>query len=197
MPRPRMDNKPSVATYSDHEIISPPHKLRQAMSEVAVPASDDDPVARAERALARLSSEFSTWMEEEGERLDQARNAVKAAGFTGATRDALFFAAHDIRGDAETLGYPGLTIPAESLCRLIEHTRDMRRIPIALVDQHVDAVRAIIREGSRPDAEQTVADLTQKLRGVTDEFLARENRDRLDELKDILSPSLAPGDRTT
>jgi hypothetical protein len=27
---------------------------------------------------------------------------------------------------------------------------------------------------------------------VTDEFLARENRDRLDELEDILSPSLAP-----
>jgi len=55
------------------------------------------------------------------------------------------------------LGYPGLTIPAESLCRLIEHIRDMNRIPIALVDQHVDAIRAIIREGNRPEAEQTVS----------------------------------------
>src|ERR1700681_365884 len=192
MSRPRMD-KPSMATYAAHEIISPPHRLRRALSTVPVSPADD-PVARAEQALALLSGEFSAWMEEEGERLDQARNIVKAAGFTGATRDALFFAAHDIRGDAETLGYPRLVIPAESLCRLIEHTRDMRRIPIALVDQHVDAVRAIIREGSRPDAEQTVADLTQKLRGVTDEFLARENRDRLDELDDILAPSLAPGD---
>jgi hypothetical protein len=88
----------------------------------------------------------------------------------------------------------GLAIPAESLCRLIEHTRNMRRIPIALVDQHVDAVRAIIREGSRPDAEQTVAVLTRRLRDVTDEFLAREDRDRPDELEDILSPSLALGD---
>ena len=189
MSRPRMD-KPSVATYADHEVISPPHKLRRTLSTVAV-SPVDDPVARAEQALAQLSGEFSTWMEEEGERLDQARNIVKAAGFTWATRDALFFAAHDIRGDAETLGYPGLAIPAESLCRLIEHTRDMRRIPIALVDQRVDAVRAIIREGSRPDAEQTVAVLTRRLREVTDEFLAHENRDRLDELEDILSPSLA------
>jgi hypothetical protein len=185
-------NKPSVATYADHEIISPPHKLRRAMS--TVPSSSiDDPVARAEQALARLSAEFSTWMEQEGERLDQARHAVKAAGFTTATRDALFFAAHDIRGDAETLGYPGLAIPAASLCRLIEHTHDMKRIPIALVDQHVDAVRAIIREGNRPDAEQTIAVLTGRLREVTDEFLARENRDRPDELEDILSPALAPG----
>src|ERR1700738_4219674 len=147
MSRPRMD-QPSVGPYADHEIISPPHRLRRALSAVAA-SQVDDPVARAEQALALLSGEFSTWMEEEGERLDQARNTVKAAGVTDATRDALFFAAPDIRGDAETLGYPGLAIPAESLCRLIEHTRDMRRIPIALVDQHVDAVRALIREGNR------------------------------------------------
>jgi hypothetical protein len=192
MSRPRAD-KPSVATYADHEIISPPHRLRRALSS-AETAPADEPVARAEQALALLAGEFAAWMEEEGERLDQARDAVKSAGFTGATREALFFAAHDIRGDAETLGYPGLTIPAESLCRLIEHTRDMKRIPIALVDQHVDAVRAIIREGNRPDAEQTVAVLTRRLRDVTDEFLAHENRDRLDELADILSPPIAPGE---
>jgi hypothetical protein len=192
MSRSRAD-KPSVATYSDHEIISPPHRLRRALSITDL-APADEPVARAERALARLAGEFARWMEEEGERLDQARNAVKAAGFTTATREALFFAAHDIRGDAETLGYPGLTMPAESLCRLIEHTRDMSRIPISLVDQHVDAVRAIIREGNRPDAEQTVAILTGRLREVTDEFLAHENRDRLDELADILSPPVVPGE---
>jgi hypothetical protein len=182
-----------VATYADHELISPPHKLRRAITSVPAPA-DDDPVARAEQALAGLACNFSVWMEEEGERLDQARNTVKAAGFTAATRDALFFAAHDIRGDAETLGYPGLAVPAESLCRLIEHTRDLRRIPMTLVDQHVDAVRAIIREGSRPHAEATVAALTGRLREVTDEFLARENRDRPDELADMLSPPVAPGD---
>jgi hypothetical protein len=186
-------NKPSVATYADHEIISPPHRLRRVLSAAAT-SPVDDPVARAEQALALLSGEFAAWMEEEGERLDQARNTVKTTGFTGSTREALFFAAHDIRGDAETLGYPGLTIPAESLCRLIEHTRDMKRIPIALVDQHVDAIRAIIREGNRPDAEQTVAVLTRRLRDVTDEFLARENRDRLDELADILAPPVAPGE---
>lgn len=194
MARPNSD-KPSVATYSDHEIISPPHRLRRALSNGdGFPA--DEPVKRAEQALALLAGEFASWMEEEGERLDKARNAVKAGGFTAATREALFFAAHDIRGDAETLGYPGLTIPAESLCRLLEHTRDMNRIPLSLVDQHVDAVRAIIREGNRPDAEQTVAILTRRLRDVTDEFLAHENRDRLDELADILSPPVAPGEAT-
>src|SRR5258708_24025864 len=135
MPRSKKDAR-SVATYADHELISPPHKLRRAISSVP-PSPDDDPVARAEQALARLASEFPAWMEEEGERLDQARNKVKADGFTVPTRDALFFAAHDIRGDAETLGYSALAIPAASLCRLIEHTPALLRTPLTRLDDDV------------------------------------------------------------
>jgi hypothetical protein len=41
---------------------------------------------------------------------------------------------------------------------------------------------------------RAIAALTGRLRQVTDEFLARENRDRLDELEDVLTPSVAPGD---
>ncbi|HLH94952.1 MAG TPA: Hpt domain-containing protein [Xanthobacteraceae bacterium] len=192
MSKSRKD-EPSVATYADHEVISPPHRLSRAISKG--PASgDDDPVARAEQALKRLAQEFPSWMEQEGERLDRARNRVKTEGFTVSTRDALFFAAHDIKGGARTLGYPGLAVPAASLCRLIEHTPDMRRIPMTLLDQHVDAIRAIVREHRRPDAEQTVAALTARLTEVTEEFLASENRDHPEELEDILSPPVAPGD---
>jgi HPt (histidine-containing phosphotransfer) domain-containing protein len=192
MTKPSKD-EPSVATYADHEVISPPHRLRRAISKEPA-SSDDDPVARAEQALKRLAAEFPSWMEQEGERLDQARNRVRADGFTMGTRDALFYAAHDIKGGARTLGYPGLAAPAASLCRLIEHTRDMRRIPVTLVDQHVDGIRAIIREHSRPDAEPMVAALTERLREVTEEFLADDNRDRPEELDDMLSPPVAPGD---
>jgi hypothetical protein len=46
---PRKDNAPSVATFADHEVITPPHALRKAVAQVADP--DDDPVARAEAAL--------------------------------------------------------------------------------------------------------------------------------------------------
>jgi hypothetical protein len=191
MSRSKID-KPSVATFADHEIITPPHKLRRAMSSVT--KLGDDPVARAERALASVSDRFAGWMEDECVRLDQARNAVKETGFTKPTRDALFLAAHDIRGEALTLGFANAAAPADSLCRLIEHTPQMSRIPIALVDQHVDAVRAIVRETARPDIAEVAAALIRKLRQVTHDFLADENRDRPDELKDILAPSLASGD---
>ena len=82
----------------------------------------------------------------------------------------------------------------ESLCRLVEHTPQIQLIPIKLVDQHVDAVRAIIREHARPDLAGVAAALTQRLREVTDEFLKRENRFRPDYLESIFSPPLAPGD---
>src|SRR5580692_11905815 len=145
----RKDDAPSVATYADYEVITPPHELRKVLA----PAGDiiDDPVARAEAALAELSGEFSGWMESECDRLEAARRDVKRDGFTQKTQDTLFRAAHDIKGEASTFGFPAVAGVAETLCRLIEHTPDMQRIPLPLIDQHVDAIRAVVREYGRPD----------------------------------------------
>ncbi len=157
-----------------------------------MPNDNDDPVARAEAALAQLSNEFGDWMRAECERLDAARREVKRLGFTKKTNDDLFRAAHDIKGEAATFGYAAVGPAADSLCRLIEHTPDMTRIPLTLVDQHVDAVRAIARERDRADLAAVATELTQKLR-ETDEFLRAENSERPDYLENILAPPLAPG----
>jgi HPt (histidine-containing phosphotransfer) domain-containing protein len=191
----RKDDTPSVATYADHEVITPPHELRRAVGPAI--AGDDDPVARAEAALGQLSSEFSGWMQSECERLETARKDIRHLGFNPNTHDALFRSVHDIKGEAATFGFPEIAGVAESLCRLLEHSPDIAKIPVKLVDQHVDAVRAIIREHARPDVAIVAGALTQKLRDVTDEFLKRENRHRPDYLENIFSPPLAPGDAGT
>lgn len=182
----------AVRTFGDHEVIVPENKLRKAVSKKPFDPGEDDPVARAEKALAGLSSEFGSWMEEECVRLDKARHSVSVGGFIKTNKDALFHAAHDIKGEAATFGYPAVAAAADSLCRLIEHTPDAMRIPIKLVDQHVDAVRAIYREYSRSDAKDLAELLTQRLREVTDEFLVHENRSRPEVLEQILGPSIAP-----
>jgi chemotaxis protein histidine kinase CheA len=184
--------KPTVATFADHEVIHPPNKLRKALRRVSGKEALEDPVANAEKALATLVPQFSGWMDSECERLAAARRAIKAKGFDKATRESLFLAAHDIKGQAATFGYPEVMASADSLCRLIEHCPETTRIPMSLVDQHVDAVRAIVREGVRAGRATTADALTRKLRTVTDEFLARENRDRPDVLEGILAPPLAP-----
>jgi HPt (histidine-containing phosphotransfer) domain-containing protein len=187
----RKDDTPSVATYADHEVITPPHELRKVVAPAA--EGDDDPVARAEAALVQLSSEFAAWMQSECERLEAARQDIKRRGMTEQTHEVLFRTAHDIKGEAATFGYPAAAGVAESLCRLLEHTPEIGQIPIALVDQHVDAVRAITREYARPDLADMARALTLRLRDVTDEFLKRENDFRPDYLESIFSPPLAPG----
>src|SRR5690242_1350981 len=187
----RKSDKASVATYADHEVITPPNKLRKAVARAT--SADEDPVARAEAALARLSNEFATWMSNECDRLDAARRRVHEAGLDGDPRERLFHAAHDIKGEAATFGYPVAGHVAESLCRLLEHSPELERVPLALVDQHVDAVRAIIREHAEPDAAKTAGALADRLRQVTDEFLREANKHRLDEFDGVLSPSIAPG----
>jgi hypothetical protein len=85
-----------------------------------------------------------------------------------------------------------VTGAANSLCRLIEHTPDLKRIPVKLVEQHVDAVRAIYREYARSNAVELAHSLTKRLREVTDEFLMNENRNRPDVLEQIKGPPIAP-----
>lgn len=185
--------KPDVVTYGDHEIMTPDtSKLRKTM-RAAVPG-EPDPVERAEQALAAISSDFGNWMTDECERLDRARQKIREAGLTDQTREELFLAAHDLKGDSATLGFPEVSPAAESLCRLLEYTPDLRKIPMNIIDQHVDAVRAIIREYHRENVAMIANALSGKLRSVTDEFLIKENRDRPDVLKIVQGPSLAPSE---
>jgi HPt (histidine-containing phosphotransfer) domain-containing protein len=187
----RSKDTAAVVTYGDHEVITPENKLRSAVSKVAASTDSEDPVARAEKALAELSPEFGSWMDSECDRLDKVRRAL-LADFNQASKEALFHAAHDIKGEAATFGYPAVAAAAESLCRLIEHAPAAARIPATLIDQHVDAVRAIYREYARSDAKKLAAKLTKRLREVTDDFLLHENRNRPEVLEQLGGPSIVP-----
>lgn len=186
-------SRPDIVTYGDHEKITPDTTALRKTLRAALPG-EQDPVARAEQALAAISGDFSDWMHDECTRLDAARCQVREQGLSKQNRQELFLAAHDVKGDSGTLGYPEVGAAAESLCRLLEHAPDMSKIPLTILDQHVDAVRAIVREHERADIAAIAAALTRKLRAVTDEFLMSENQHRPDVLKAIQGPTLVPGE---
>jgi HPt (histidine-containing phosphotransfer) domain-containing protein len=181
----------AVSTFADHEVIVPPNKLKKAVVKHRGTGTDVDPVSRAEQALADLASEFTQWMEMECRRLDAARNHAKHSGLSSKSREELFRVAHDIKGQAATLGFPLIAPVAESLCRLIEHTPEPTRIPITLIDQHVDGIRAIAHKNTQGDAETTALRLAHRLRQVTDEFLLHENHDRREYIEELLGRPLA------
>src|SRR5713226_1211278 len=182
-----------VRTFADHHVITQPNPLRKVL--LRVPESDlDDPVGRAEKALAGLSGEFKNWMGIEADRLSAAHAAILKNGFTNSTCEELFRAAHDIKGDAATFGYPSAGAAAESLCRIIEHTPDLDKVPSELIAHHINAIQAIVRERTKLDTVSTASELSRQLRGVADEYLTHANRDRPEHLEAILTPSIAPGE---
>jgi HPt (histidine-containing phosphotransfer) domain-containing protein len=182
-----------IQKFADHQVITQPNPLRKVLRRVS-DEDPDDPIGRAEKALAGLSGEFRNWMVIESDRLTAAHAAVLAHGFTDATRDELFRAAHDVKGDAATFGFPSAGAAAESLCRIIEHAPDLSRVPAELIAYHINAIQAIVAERTKLDTISMASELSRRLRGVADEYLARVNRDRPEHLEAILVPSIAPRD---
>jgi HPt (histidine-containing phosphotransfer) domain-containing protein len=182
-----------IKSFADHHVITQPNPLRQVL--VRVPESDlDDPIARAEKALAGLSGEFKNWMTIEADRLSAAHAAILRDGFTTDNREELFRAAHDIKGDAATFGFPSAGAAAESLCRIIEHAPDLDLVPPDLITHHINAIQAIVRERTKLDTAVMASALSKQLRGVADEFLVKVNRDRPEHLEAILAPSIVPAE---
>jgi len=182
-----------IQTFADHHVITQPNPLRKVLRRVSE-TNLDDPVARAEKALAGLSGDFKNWMSIEADRLSAAHAAIRKDGFTKFTREELFRAAHDIKGDAATFGYPSAGAAAESLCRIIEHAPDFDEVASNLIAHHINAIQAIVRERTKLDTVSMASELSRKLRGVADEYLTHANRDRPEHLEAILAPSIAPGE---
>ncbi|UPJ65304.1 Hpt domain-containing protein [Bradyrhizobium sp. 191] len=180
-----------VKAFATHHVITQPNPLRKVLRRVEE-KDMDDPVGRAEQALASLSGEFKDWMAIEVQRLSTAWTAVQKDGFTKNLRDELFHAAHDIKGDAATFGFASAAGIAESLCRIIEHAPDLEKVPAELFTHHINAILAIVHENTRLDSLSVSAELSRRLRKVADDYLANVNRDRPEHLEVILAPSIAP-----
>jgi chemotaxis protein histidine kinase CheA len=103
----------------------------------------------------------------------------------------MFQAAHDIKGEAATLGYPHVETIAECLCRLLDHARDKSAIPLALIDRHIEGVHAIKNCKTRLEANAIAEPLMRELSEATARHLMQEDIVALGEL-DVVSPPLAP-----
>jgi chemotaxis protein histidine kinase CheA len=191
--RDKSAGKIEVETFADYQVIRQPNPLKRAVRRIAE-NDRDDPVARAEKALEGLSDEFEVWMRKECERLATAHAVIMKTGLNPTTQDELFRAAHDIKGDAATFGYPLAAAAADSLCRIMEHAPDFAKVPNELIAHHVNAIQAIVREHKKLGVAGVAGELSSKLRGVADEYLTAVNQDRPEHLELIRGPSIVPGE---
>ncbi|THD78799.1 MAG: Hpt domain-containing protein [Phenylobacterium sp.] len=108
-------------------------------------------IAKAEAALKNLSGNFFQWLQDEIAKLEGSRQAIRTEGLTAETMENLYLRSHDLKGLGTTYGYQLITRIAASLCRLIDEKDKRLTAPMALVDAHIDAIKAAVREEMKAD----------------------------------------------
>ena len=163
----------SVMTAKPRAQIAPPRNtLREKVGPP--PTFDAEALARAEAALQSLASQFETWMAQEIERLAATRHAARDEGYGEAQLTAIFVCAHDIKGLGATFDYPLATLIAASLCRLIETPGGRARAAqhVAVVDAHIDAIRAAVSAGVKTRDHPVGRELLETLQARVDVLTA-------------------------
>jgi chemotaxis protein histidine kinase CheA len=178
--------KPSIA--SDHTSFSAGTDLQKKVSlPGGEPGIDQDAIDRAEQALKGLSANFDLWLKDEIKHLAAARDHVRGASDDELPQalDELFRAAHDLKGQADTFGYPLITRTCASLCQLIEMARDMPDLDqsehqrlIDISGHHVDTVRAIERKKIKDMDHKLGQALISTLQKSSEMFVERHDRTR-------------------
>ena len=139
----------------------PPNILKAKVGSVAG-GIDMAAIKRAETAKETLKTEFNDWLAD-----DIARLAMMREGFASnpspAMRFDLFRSAHDLKGQADTYGFPLVARIASSLATLVDEGNKKTVIPLTLVDAHVAAIRIAFRDKVSVTSDAVAAALAKEL----------------------------------
>jgi len=152
-----------VSQQNSGQMIQPANALRLKVGGGRLGAIDPAAIAKAEAALKSLASNFTQWLADEITKLEAARQQVKTVGVSMETMENLYLRAHDLKGLGTTYGYQLITRIAASLCRLIDEKDKRLSASMALVDAHIDAIKAAVREDMKADDHPLGAALVQEL----------------------------------
>ena len=132
------------------QVIQVPNTLRLKVGG-RFGAIDPSAIAKAEAALKSLSGNFSQWLQDEVVKLENARQRVKTEGLSPETMESLYLRAHDLKGLGATYEFPLITRIAASLCKLIDDKDKRLAAPMLLIDGHIDAIKAAVRDNIKTD----------------------------------------------
>jgi hypothetical protein len=152
-------------------VIRPPNTLRLKVGG-GFGGIDADAIAKAEAALKAMSSQFSQWLQDEITKLNAAQASIHARGLNAETAEELYFRAHDLKGLGSTYQYPLVTRISASLCRLLDDPATRGQAPQALLDAHIDAIRAVVRDEIQTDEHPTGRVLAETLEARVADYRA-------------------------
>jgi hypothetical protein len=139
-----------VSQQNPGQVIQVPNTLRLKVGG-RLGGIDASAIAKAEAALKSLSGNFGQWLQDEVVKLEAARQRVRAEGVSPETMEQLYLRAHDLKGLGTTYEFPIITRIAASLCKLIDDKDKRDQAPMVLIDGHIDAIKASVRDGIKAD----------------------------------------------
>lgn len=152
------------------QVIQAPNTLKLRMGS-KFGGIDAAAIAKAEAALKSLSGNFNEWLQEEVVKLEAARQAIRTDGLTTQTAETLYFRAHDLKGLGTTYEFPLVTRIAASLCKLIDEPETRLEAPMFLVDAHIDAIKAAVRDDIKTDTHPVgkvlISELERRVAEIT------------------------------
>ncbi|MGZ3297829.1 MAG: Hpt domain-containing protein [Asticcacaulis sp.] len=154
------------------EIINVPNTLRAKVGG-RLGALDAQAVAKAEAALAGLADQFEDWLLDEIKKLEAVQAQIKAEGLNPENSEQLFFRAHDLKGLGTTYGYPLITRLAGSLCKMTDDAEKRALAPRMLVEAHLDAIRACVRDKIKEDSHPMGKILSEELESRVKDHLEK------------------------
>ncbi len=157
---------PEIEVDENPEFITPPNHLKTKLGGRSL-NFDAAAIARAESALAGMSTQFADWLDDEIAKIEAAHKVILAPGAGEKEMEAFYRHAHDLKGLGSTYGYPIVSQFAASLTKLIDSPEARVRAPKQLLSAHVDsiiaAVRQKIKDTNHPVGNALLTELTRQV----------------------------------
>ncbi len=155
------------------EFISPPNRLKAKIGNLRG-GFDAAAIARAEAAMASMSDQFGGWLNDELAKLEAAYAVVRKRGSGEGELEEFYRRAHDLKGLGSTYGFPIVSQFAASLCKLIDSPEGRAAAPHQILDAHVGAIIAAVKQNIKDSDHPTGKALLIELQTQVNRYAASQ-----------------------
>lgn len=147
------------------QTFTPPNPLAKARSGSGPVTMDPEVLDRAERAVEQLSDEYTGWAQQDIDGLRQAVDLARSDPAKAATAIAdIYRRALDMKGQGGGFGYDLITTVGDLLTKFMEGRESLSERDFLIIDAHVDALQAVLRDGVKGNGGALGSDIVEGLR---------------------------------
>ncbi len=135
------------------------------------PPSDKDletVQAQVEQHITETSGDYLDYAKKDAERLGAACDALESSGGTKEAIEAVYWIAHEMKGQGGTFGYPLITAVGTSLCGLLDGRETLDEAQIEAVRLHFDAIGLVVSRPLKGEGGSEGTNMVDGLRKVVE-----------------------------